>query len=190
MIKCTREVGGTSETIGQPSFVKDAEQNVEDAFIRLFNLVQQHYGEWLATHTINKLARLAVHPRNQTLGTSRQRVFTHIKTNEAFRDLCFTKEEPRECSRQFCFADTGRTRKEQHAEWSTWIIQTRLKSQHGTGRCSTRFGLPYHFNLEEDSYVLFVERNFITQENLRQSRQLHKLADNLSPSQSLSTGLS
>src|SRR6185369_4554460 len=44
---------------------------------------------------------------------------------------------------------------------------------------TARFGLTYHFTLEEDPDVLLVERHFIAQKDLRQSRELHELADNL-----------
>src|SRR6185369_10962433 len=112
--------------------VKNTQQHIEHAFIRLLDLIQQDHCERLAAHAVNKLARLAIRLRNQTLGTSRQRVFTHVEPHETLRELCLTEEEPRERARQLCLAYTRWSSEEQNTEWSTGIIQSGFESQHRT----------------------------------------------------------
>src|SRR5215203_4186147 len=153
-----------SEAIRESTLIEDTQQDIKHSLVGFLNFIEQHNCERLSSHAVDELACLTRRSRQQTFGTSGRRVFTHVQTHEALRVFHCSKQKTRQRPCQLGFPHTGWTSEEQHAQWPRGIVQSGLKSQHGSGRCLTCFVLPDHFTLEKRLHVVLLQCHFIAQE--------------------------
>ena len=119
------EVHHTTLRIGEATLVEDLQQRVEDVRVRLFDLVEQHNTERLATHLLRELATLFVtdisgrgteHPRSGVL----LGVFAHVQCDQG---VLVTEQEFGERLGQLGLADTGGPGEDERAAGPLRVLQ-------------------------------------------------------------------
>src|SRR5438445_12492218 len=75
----------------------------------------------------------------------RDSVFLHVLAHvDPDHGVFVVEQKFRECSAQFGFADTGRAKKNEGADWTIWILQTSPGAAHRVRNGLDRFVLPNH----------------------------------------------
>src|SRR6476659_2448548 len=96
-----------SKSIRQTPLIKDAQQQVENALLRLLDLVKENNGKRLAPHLVDKLARLASWSGNQAFGAAWQRVLAHVQPHESLGVFCRAEKKTGQRTREFSLDNAG-----------------------------------------------------------------------------------
>ena len=120
------EVDDSSLAVGQTSVIEHLQQDVEDLWMRLLDLVQQDDRVRTAPHGFGELSALFISD------VSRRRtdepgdgvllaVLAHVDAHHGVR---IVEQEVRECLRQFGFADAGGSKEQERARGPIWVSDT------------------------------------------------------------------
>jgi len=119
------EVDVPAERVGQPAFLHDLEQHVEDIGMRLFDLVEEHHRIGTTAHTLGQLTAFLV--AHVTRGRTHQaggvvlfHVLRHVDLDQGF---LVTEHEPGQLLGQVGLAHTGRAEEHEAAHRSFRVFQ-------------------------------------------------------------------
>src|SRR3990167_7512678 len=124
------EVNRSALGVSQASVVQNLKQNIKYFRVRLLNLVEQNYGRRAMPHEFGYPSPFIVTDipgwRADHLGNGMLlHVFGHVHSNER---LLAVEEEIRERSREFGFADPGRTQKQETPDRAIRVGNARAAS--------------------------------------------------------------
>ena len=123
--------------VGETTFFKNLQQRVEHVGVSLFDFVEQHNREWLATHGFGELAAFFVadvsrRRTNETAHGVLFHVLGHVERDEC---LIVTEQEFGEGLCKFCFTNTCWSEEDERTAWATWVFQTGTRTTDALRHC-------------------------------------------------------
>lgn len=158
------EPGDAAEAVGEAAFVEEAEEDVEDLWGGLFDLVEEDNTEGLAADAFDPGRGTALGIEEQASRGTPSAVLAHVEADEAVLLLAGAEAEVDEGACDGGFSDTGRAAEEEDAEGPAGTVQAGLDGGDEAGSGFSGGGLADDLGGEPAGKFAGIEREVIPEE--------------------------
>jgi hypothetical protein len=171
------EIGDLARRVGETPRIKDLEEKIPDARMRLFELVQQHHREWLLADAMDQALGLCMPGASEQIcGRIGSLEFAHVEADQAIgRSEKVLGAGPRKLR----LSRAGRPCEQKDAERPVRIDESGFEHGDAIDDATNRLFLPYHAGREKLPHNLQIQRLVGIEQSDGKPGQLRDRAPNI-----------